>query len=62
MKDEPVRDDLETDFNGEDGREEVVKVIQDLEQFWQLGLDNSENFFSTFNALLINSVLWLVKT
>ena len=57
MKDEPVRDDLETDFNGEDGREEVVKVIQDLEQVLQLGLDNSENFFSTFNALLINSVL-----
>ena len=31
MKDEAVGDDLETNLDGEDGGEEVVEVVQDLE-------------------------------
>ena len=31
MEDEPVGDDLEAHLDGEDGREEVVEVVQNLE-------------------------------
>ena len=32
MEDEPVGDDLEAHLDREDGREEVVEVVQDLEK------------------------------
>ncbi len=32
VQDKPVRYDLQADFNGEDGREEVIEIVQDLEQ------------------------------
>ena len=33
MQDEPVGDDLQDQLDGEDGGEEVVKIIQNLEKF-----------------------------
>ena len=33
MQDEPVGDDLQDQLDGEDGGEEVVKIIQNLEIF-----------------------------
>ena len=33
MQDEPVGDDLQDQLDGEDGGEEVIKVIQNLEKF-----------------------------